>query len=293
MEQCQTDNSLENTNTLATEHTSETKLGTVRRNLLERIDNGDALPLNRAGLHDDLKTRERVGHENINRTDDSRGNETSGRSSQTRLISELGLNVLLQLGLTNETQSSTGKGVTHKRDGTTEQGLEMMSGTLSQNVNNRLDGTRLLEIRALLLLNHANRVDERGRQNTGTGSRDHTNLSITQYKGNSQQNTEFGHTLESNTDQTRSDTRQGCANRVCLKDCIGFRGGDLGINDVSLQIFSVLLHELTVRGDWVVHDGLECRSSKVGRHGLELGEAVFLYHEVIITYEQAHGELDS
>jgi len=66
------------------------------------------------------------------------------------------------------------------------------------------------------------------------------------------------------------------------KDGLGLLGGNLWFDGVSGRILGVLLHELTVSRDGIVHDGLKARAAQIGRHGLGLREARRLDHEKVV-----------
>ena len=162
VEQSQGDDCLGNADTLTTEDSAQSKLSTVMDHFLDGCANSNRLARDFARLHDNFQTTERIGDDNVNWTDNGRSDKTGQRSSHVGLISELFLNVLLKTRLSNESQSSTGQGMAHQWNGTTEQGTKLLSRRFLQDFANWLCRACLLEISTLLFLNHANWVDEGG-----------------------------------------------------------------------------------------------------------------------------------
>ena len=69
--------------------------------------------------------------------------------------------VLLELGLADEAEDRGRERVAHERDGAAEKGREVLRRRLGQDLADGLLGPRRLEVRALLLLDEADRVDKR------------------------------------------------------------------------------------------------------------------------------------
>ena len=73
---------------------------------------------------------------------------------------------------------------------------------------------------------------------------------------------------------------------MCAKDRLCFGTGNLGVDGLARQVLGVLLHELTVGRDGVVHDGLEATATQIGAHGLRLTEARALDLKKVVRDER-------
>ena len=101
MEERQGDDSLHDTDSLSTKDTPQSELGRVSRHFLEGIDCRDGLASDGVGLHNDLETREWVGNDDVDGRHDGGRNEASHGPAEASLFTKLGLDVLLQTGLTD------------------------------------------------------------------------------------------------------------------------------------------------------------------------------------------------
>jgi len=179
------DNGLGNSNTLSTEDTSHSEFTTITDDFLHGLDDTDGLAGDLAGLHNNFQSRERVCDNDVNRRNNGRGNQTSERSSHTRLAADFLLDVLLESRLSDETKESTGEGVSHQGDCSTEERFEILGGRLFENFHYGLGSTGLFEIGSLLLFNHSDRVDEGSRQDGSTsGGKSSGVLAISQEERN-------------------------------------------------------------------------------------------------------------
>mmetsp|Transcript_42946 Transcript_42946/g.124184 ORF Transcript_42946/g.124184 Transcript_42946/m.124184 type:complete len:96 (+) Transcript_42946:80-367(+) len=77
VEQGQTDDGLCNTDTLSSEDSAQTELSRVVYHFSDGFNDGNGLARNLGSLHDNFKTGKRVGHDNIDRTNNSGGNKSS------------------------------------------------------------------------------------------------------------------------------------------------------------------------------------------------------------------------
>ena len=289
VEETQTNNGLGNTDTLTSEDTSKTELRRILNHFSDGLDDGDALAGNLGSLHDNLQSRQGVGDDDVDRTDDRRGNQTSARSSHASVISEFCLNVLLQTGLSDESQSGRCQGVTHEWHSSSEERSKALGGRLSENFHNGLGGSSLLEESSLLLFDHSNGVDERSTQDAGaSGRQESRRFSLVHEKGNAKQNSKLGNALEADADESRCDSRQRGRDRVSSKDGLCLGTGNLRIDRLSVESLGILLDQLTIGSHRIVHDSLKGRTSQVGTHGLELRESGLLHNKVIIG-DQRHG----
>mmetsp|Transcript_46933 Transcript_46933/g.87138 ORF Transcript_46933/g.87138 Transcript_46933/m.87138 type:complete len:232 (+) Transcript_46933:269-964(+) len=210
MEESQRNDSLRNTNTLTTEHATKSKLRRVTCHLLARFHDTNRLALDGTCLHDNFKTAERVRDKHIDRTDDSRCHQARGRPPKRGFVPKLLLDVLLQARLSDEAQSGRGERVPHQWYGPSEQGSEALSCRLAENFQDGLDSARLLEVRPLLLLNHADGIDEWCREDGGASCGNHSRvLTLLHEEGYTEKDAELGNALESDPDQPRSDARHG------------------------------------------------------------------------------------
>mmetsp|Transcript_52330 Transcript_52330/g.87413 ORF Transcript_52330/g.87413 Transcript_52330/m.87413 type:complete len:225 (+) Transcript_52330:986-1660(+) len=210
MEQCQRNHGLGNTNSLSTENTTETELLAVSNHLATCFGDRDSLASNGGGLHDHLQARQGVSQPHVDGAHCSRGQQASCEAAQRRLGSQLLLDELLQLWLPDKTKGCAGQGVSHQWHGATEQGTEVLGGTLPENIHDWLGCASLLEVGTLLLLDHTDGVDERSREDGGTRGSNHSDvISVTTEEGNAQQQSELGNSLGTNANQPRTHTRQG------------------------------------------------------------------------------------
>mmetsp|Transcript_10319 Transcript_10319/g.15464 ORF Transcript_10319/g.15464 Transcript_10319/m.15464 type:complete len:202 (-) Transcript_10319:415-1020(-) len=200
MEHGQTQNSLGHSNSLSTEDSPQSKRFTVMYHLLASLDNSNCLSVNLASLHNDFETTQRVRNNNVYGTDCSGCNQTSYKVRKMCLGTDLLLDPFLKLGLTDKSQHSRSKRMTHEWNSSTEKRNKVFSSSFSNNFHDRFGRTSLFKVRTLLLLNHTNRVDEGSRKDGSTGCSDHTDLTVlANEEGNSKEDSKFGHTLESNS----------------------------------------------------------------------------------------------
>ena len=69
---------------------------------------------------------------------------------------------------------------------------------------------------------------------------------------------------------------------MTAKDGLGFLGSDLWVYGLAVRIFGVLLHQLTVRRHWIVHDGLETTATEIRGNRLGLAQARLFHNEKVI-----------
>ena len=295
VEEGEGDDGLGDADALAAEDPAEAELGHVGGHLFDGAADADGLAVDLGRLHDDLEAAEGVGDEDVDGGDDGRGDEAGRGPAEAGLVPELLLDVLLQLGLADEAEEGRGQRVAHEGDGAAEEGAEVLGGRLAEDLEDGLGRAGLLEEGALLLLDHADGVDEGGAHDGGAGGGEGARaLAIADEEGDAEEDAKLGNALEADADEAGADARQGGRDGVGLEDGLGLGGRDAGVDRVALDVLGVLLHELPVGCDRVVHDGLEAGAAEVGRHGLELGEASLLHLEVVIGYERdAHGSIIS
>lgn len=287
VEEGEGDDGLGDADALAAEDSAEAELGHVGGHLLDGAADADGLAVDLGRLHDDLQTAEGVGNEDVDGGDDGGGDEAGGAAAEAGLVAELLLDVLLQLGLADEAEEGRGQGVAHEGDGAAEERAEVLGGRLAEDLEDGLGRAGLLEVGALLLLDHADGVDEGGAHDGGAGGGDGSGtFSLAHEEGDAEEDAELGNALEADADEAGGDSGHGGRDGVGLEDGLGLGGRDAGVDGIALEVLGVLLHELAVGSDRVVHDGLEGRTAQVGRHGLELGESSLLHLEVLIGYER-------
>ena len=287
VEEGEGDDGLGDADALAAEDSAEAELGHVGTHLLDGAADADGLAVDLGRLHDDLQTAEGVGNEDVDGGDDGGGDEAGGTAAEAGLVAKLLLDVLLQLGLADEAEEGRGQGVAHEGDGAAEEGAEVLGGRLADDLEDGLGRAGLLEVGALLLLDHADGVDEGGAHDGGAGGGDGSGtLPLSHEEGDAEEDAKLGNALEADADEAGADSGHGGRDGVGLEDGLGLGGRDAGVDGIALEVLGVLLHELAVRSDRVVHDGLEGRAAQVGRHGLELGEPSLLHLEVLVGYER-------
>mmetsp|Transcript_1638 Transcript_1638/g.5157 ORF Transcript_1638/g.5157 Transcript_1638/m.5157 type:complete len:253 (+) Transcript_1638:86-844(+) len=198
---------LEDADALAAEDAAEAKLGHVGTELAHSLEGADGLALDRVGLHDDLEAGERVGDDHVDGRDDGRRDEVGRGAGQLSRLADLLLHVLLQLGLADEAEHRRRERVAHQRDRPPEEGREILRGRLAEDLHDRLLGARLLEEGTLLLLHHADRVDEGGGEDGGGGGSGVARLVVPAQVRVPQQHAELRDPLEEDSDQARPQPR--------------------------------------------------------------------------------------
>eukprot|EP00563_Minutocellus_polymorphus_P013894 CAMPEP_0181055398 /NCGR_PEP_ID=MMETSP1070-20121207/19181_1 /TAXON_ID=265543 /ORGANISM="Minutocellus polymorphus, Strain NH13" /LENGTH=197 /DNA_ID=CAMNT_0023134713 /DNA_START=489 /DNA_END=1078 /DNA_ORIENTATION=+ len=169
VEEGEGDDGLGDADALAAEDSAEAELGHVGGHLLDGAADAVGLAVDLGRLHDDLEAAEGVGNEDVDGGDDGGGDEAGGAPAEAGLVAELLLDVLLQLGLADEAEEGRGQGVAHEGDGAAEEGAEVLGGRLAEDLEDGLGRAGLLEVGALLLLDHADGVDEGGAHDGGAG----------------------------------------------------------------------------------------------------------------------------
>eukprot|EP00978_Attheya_sp_CCMP212_P007038 scaffold16421_cov51-Attheya_sp.AAC.7 len=172
--------------------------------------------------------------------------------------------------------------MSHEGDGTPEEGAELLGGRLAQNFHNGLGFASLLEEGTLLLLDHANGVDKGSTEDGGACSRHHAHISIANQKGDAEQNAELGHPLEADSHQPRTHARHAGTERMSPEDSLGLSARETGFHSLARRVLGILLHQLTIRCDWIVHDRLKAASPQIGSHSLKLRQASLLHDEIFI-----------
>jgi len=149
-------------------------------------------------LHDDLEARERVGDDDVDRRHDGRRDQVGARLAEIARGAQLLLDVLLQARLADEPEDRRRERVAHQRDRAAEERHEVLRGGLAHDLHERLLGASLLQERALLLLDHPNGVDERGREDRGGGRRREAGLArlVARDHAVAEQDAKLGDTLE-------------------------------------------------------------------------------------------------
>lgn len=101
------------------------------------------------------------------------------------------------------------------------------------------------------------------------------------------QNTKLGNTFESDADQTGSNTRQGSRHGVRLENFLGLLRSHSRVDGFARRdILGVLLHQLTIGRDGIIHDGLKGTATQVGRQGLGLTETRLFHDEKVVGNAQ-------
>mmetsp|Transcript_2962 Transcript_2962/g.6394 ORF Transcript_2962/g.6394 Transcript_2962/m.6394 type:complete len:355 (-) Transcript_2962:32-1096(-) len=287
MEKSERNDSLEDTNSLPTEHTTKTKLGRVPCNLLACFDNANGLSTDGGSLHDNLKSTEGVRHKDVNWTDNARCNKTCCSATQRRFIPKFLLDIFLQAGLTHKAQGRRCKGMAHERHSATEERSKSLGCRFPEDLQDWLDCTRLLEVCTLLLLNHADWVNKRRRKDGRASCSYHSGvLALLHEEGNAEENAKLRDALETNTNEAGSNSRQRGRDRSRLEDSTGLGHRNFGIHSVSLKILRILLDKLPVGRHRVIHDGLKRGASKISRHSLKLGQTSLLDDKVFIGHKR-------
>mmetsp|Transcript_28628 Transcript_28628/g.61580 ORF Transcript_28628/g.61580 Transcript_28628/m.61580 type:complete len:267 (-) Transcript_28628:261-1061(-) len=222
VEERERDDGLGDADALPTENAAQPERSHVRGHLLDSRQGGDRVALDRVRLHDDFESRERVGDDDVDRGYHGGGDEVGGGRAEAAVRADLFLHPLLQLRLADEAEQRRGEGVAHQRDGAAEERQEVLRRGLLEDVEDGLLGARLLHERALLLLNHPDRVDERRREDGGASSSKVTHLArVGDDKGETKQNAKLGNTLEENADQSWPKPREGSSDRSSEEYGIG------------------------------------------------------------------------
>mmetsp|Transcript_1794 Transcript_1794/g.5097 ORF Transcript_1794/g.5097 Transcript_1794/m.5097 type:complete len:371 (-) Transcript_1794:2-1114(-) len=290
VEEGERDDGLGDANALAAEDPRQSVGAHVRAELSDGLEDGDRLALDGIRLHDHLEARERVRHDDVDRRDDRGGHQVGRRAAQLRQVRlHLLLDVLLQLGLADQTQHRAGERVAHERDCTTEEGHEVLLRRLTQDFHERLLGAGLLEEGALLLLDHAHRVDEgrradrRHERSVVAGRLGATDVCV------AEEQAKLGHALKEHANQTRPEAGERGGDGRFQEDSVRLGTCLRRRHQVAVHVLGVLLHELAVGSDRIVAHGLDGGATEVGAHVLERREAILPHLVVRVVEKERHG----
>ena len=165
-----------------------------------------------------------------------------------------------------------------------------LGGTLTQDLHERLLRAGLLEVGALLLLDHAHRVDERGREDR-RGSRRGEAWLAARVAGDdaiAKQDAKLRDALEQHADKAGPQAGERGRHRRLQEDRVRLGRRDLGVYCLAVEALGKLLHQLAVGRDGVVADRLNGRTAEVGGHVLRRRDAVFPHLVVVRGEEERH-----